>query len=669
MPNLFSNHDSAAELEGELNDMRRVLDGLLLTQPQSAPTGLGTVEKHAAQHVPPAGADPIPTATSQNAGILSASQAAKLGGIEAGAQVNVPATDTVAKLFVTAAASGTGTISNETYEADTVPGNHVLTGFESDGDSFDLMVEIHCEGTDWQPASVSLILGGSVIDTVAKSAWTQIDDRVFTAVLSEVTGAASGTYFVVATDGAISGDVAFVRGLAPPLCLGVIFTTHPTNTNSDIHYPLAQSQASQDDTLRIRLVAEAHATHIYVDSFEVSDAVQGPFAYSGGVLTIDVQVAAGFGTTDGSGQTGKVRVYAVNGVGSTPGTKLLTANSVEIDDAVPLFSAMTVAYFTAEALKGTGTDGDAEVTITCSNTVAGDSINYQDLQGEVKISNTQGGGIDQSTYQATKWVRRTSGAYRDDDDSSNYQLIISRLSRNGRTAARNGVVEIAHATPAITIDVNSTQDGLNAARLRTDDGTLNYVDHEIRLQGDQKHLSTSEPSIVGPPKGSFVGGSWVKLNDNEWRRDLRVVDLDMLAGGQAANDYAWSASTSFTWTNRAGVVQSVTIAVRDAYSLGGFAARVLAHTVVPDHEMAISVRVVDTAKVTAYNNVKDVAQVYEASIQHHNDPDPDANNFFTTSDGADNYDADSSEYHDSDKRFADSVTTGDSATITVEETV
>jgi hypothetical protein len=141
----------------------------------------------------------------------------------------------------------------------------------------------------------------------------------------------------------------------------------------------------------------------------------------------------------------------------------------------------------------------------------------------------------------------------------------------------------------------------------------------------------------------------------------------MKSGGQAANNYTWGACSV---KNRAGK-EATTVTTNTTYALGGFSTRTLTQPAAPAHQMTIGagVKVVNTAKLIAVNLSKagQPVQAFEASIQHHNDPNPNLNNYFTISDGADAYDADGNYYHNSDKLFSDSNISG-TAQVSVQET-
>lgn len=560
------------------------------------------------------------------------------------------------RVFITDADNGgTGTVSSKTWEANTAPANKILTAFESDDDTVDIHLEMHVLGDSWQPADVQVVAPGGTPVTVLKQNWTQVgNSRVFTAEASLTDASSSGTITATMADGD-TATVTYTRALDPPLILSVQWDNQGTNADP---YPGVQTQFGNNQNMQISGRCESHADEVYIKDATASATqargLQGPYTVTAGSWTA-TNVKSGVATNP----TAHLIVYCkVTGGSNGPDFNSetdQTAATVACDQTNPAFGTPSVAYPAGqEAIKSGET---VNVTLTHSNAAAGDTYLYDtNGTGELTIPST-------TTYAATKTgVAYLAGSYR--DSGTNYRLTATRTELNGHSATANATVEIANVAPVITMNTSSN-DGSNV-RLRTDDGTNNYKDHNIRVVSDQAVLSTFTPGVTSPV-GTFQG-SWSQQSVYEYRRDLRIADGDIVAGGQASNDYSWGAPGGGIWTNRAGTSTS-TITTRPNFSVGGFETRTLTHPIAPAHEMAIGCRVVDTSKLTSNNNAKGAAQTFEANITHHNDADPNNNNFFTISNGSDVYDADGSTFHNSDQKWADTVSVLGSSTFDVEETV
>lgn len=531
----------------------------------------------------------------------------------------------------------------------TSPVNKVIVGCTSDTEDVEVTVEVDAGTTPWQPTVT--IYGGSSSVEVTLTPLVSNTRRFSGTAAIRVTDDA--TIFAATEDLGRSPDVTLLRAADPPVITSALFGAYPGSQtavkgNIDGNNPA--------DTIHITGSVGVTATKIVVKNAGASSSVQEfPGDYSGGAFDVTITV----GSRSSATQT--CTLYAEN-VGGTPGADHITDNTVVQSQTLPTFSGGSqsdIAYPGAqEALKDAET---CDVKITHTNIAGGDTYLYDDNStGELAIPST-------TTYAATKAsVARSGGTYR--ESGVNYRLAVTRTTQNGAVATRSAIVKIAHAAPVITVSTWSALDGDDAARLRSDDGTDNYYDHRIEIHADQARLSTDTPEIQGPPIGTFQG-SWIEQTITEYRRDLRIADGDFVGGGQGPNTYAWNDSTTVSWVNRAGK-ETTTVTTGNALLVGGFDNRTLTHDVVPDHEMYLGVLVVDTAKLVAVNTSKggSPTQAFESGIVEHNNSDPSLNNYFTISDNADGYDPDNQHYHNSDKRFADTVTVFGSAVVDVEET-
>lgn len=560
-------------------------------------------------------------------------------------------------VFITDA-TGAGSISNKTYESGTSPSDKVLTGFESDNDSVTIHVEVDAGaaggvGEGWQP--VVSVCGGSSAVEINNLTRMGSYSRRFSGSAT-IDAAASGTISARTDDGGESQDVAYVRALDPPEVLSVQWENQGTNPDP---YPAVQTQFKSGDVMQLSGTCETHADEVYVKDFEATSGrgLQGPYAVVAGAWTAS-NVYAGNGT--GSKH---VKAYA-KVTGGTPGPDYTTSGTVECDQTVPTFSggAQTdIAYpGSQEALKDSES---CDITVTHTNLVAGDTYLYDaNGTGELSIPET-------TTYSATKsGVSRASGNYR--ESGTNYRLRATRTEKNGASATKNVTVKIAHTFATITVNRYSGMDGTNK-RLRTDDDTNGYYDHQIRLQADQAALSTDTPEIQGPPVGTFQG-SWSKYNDTQWRRNLRIADADIVQGGQGSNTYAWNDSTTVSWVNRAGK-ETTAVTTGNSFTVGGFDARTLTIPAWPNREADTSVHAVDTSKLESENLSKGgegphggTIFTFDNSPGEGETPDDEVDKFCMTN-GSDIVDDDGRYWYNKDQANALSNTSG-TAQVIVEET-
>jgi len=547
--------------------------------------------------------------------------------------------------------TGAGTISNKTYEANTVPANKILTAAESDNDSITVELEIHALSDAWQPASVTVSGGGATPVVVAKQSWTQVgSSRIWTATAALTDATTTGTITATMSDGD-TDTFSYTRALDPPLVTGITVDNQGTNPDP---YPGIQTELANGQTFKITVTTETHANEVYIKDFEATSSrgVQGPFTVTAG-STGSITITAG----NAEGINQRIKAYA-KVTGGTPGADFISVAPQDVDcsQTAPTFGGPSYVYPAGqEALKNSET---CDVTLTHNNPAAGDIYSYDDNStGELTIPAA-------TTYAATKTVTRLSGNYR--ESGTNYRVTATRTEKNGLSATASGTVKIAHTTPVITITGASS-------RLGTDNGTNNYKDHTITIQSSQANLSTYTGSVslaVDSGDTSTWQGSWVASGSLNYTRSLRVADGDIAAGGQTPNNYTWGAVSV---KNRAAKEATI-VTTNTTYQLGGFDTRTInmgpitgAYT----HTGDIGVPVVDTSKTTVANTSKGgtPALTYEAIVTHHNDADSSLNNFWTTVTAlaSETFDDFSQYFHCSDKKFYDSVTAPGGFNCTVAE--
>jgi len=546
-------------------------------------------------------------------------------------------------------ASGSGTITNKAYEGSTVPANKVLTAFESNNDDITVTLEVHSYGKPWQPEAVQVTGGGSTAVTVAKSAWTQVaSTRIWTASVNLTDADTTGILVAAMSD----GDVAicsYTRGLSAPLMLTAAW---------DGTYPASQTQVKSGDSVTLTGTVETHATTIRVLSSGATSSQQD-FAddYSSGTFSISVTIGSGSGSQQFS---------LAASAGGTYGATLVTTDSpaIDLDQTSPTFGAFSVNYNgSQEAAKGAET---FDVTLAHTNAEAGDTYAYGDPTGtDVTIPST-------TTYAATKTgcSINTAGIYRDDTSTENFQLTATRTTLNGKIASSSGTVEIADVAPLVGVDDSSPAYGSigSVARMGSDDGTNFYLDRNLYVISNQKHLSTSTSSIV-PAAGdsNTFQGSWVEDDDFTFRRAYRASDANMQTGGQVNNTFTW---ITITVTNRAGTV-TTSITKNPTYTIGGFAARTLTIPAWPNREADMSIIAVDTANLLAELLSKGGGGSNGGTDQTFDNspgsgaPDDEVDKFCITA-GADDVDDDGQFYYNKDQAAAIANSSGTAQVIVSE---
>lgn len=597
-------------------------------------------------------------------------------GIATAASDGSPDSLTIAKLaepFVTNV-TGSGAITDKTYESDTDPASKILESCSTDNDTINVAFEVTAPPGSWQPPSVTVTGGVSPVQ-VTKANLTRIgDSRRFSGTASGVSvtsGVSPASIKVTTPDGAESSVCTVTRELDPPLVTAAIFDTHAGTTGGDAKCPGLQTfshgvddSENNPNTCRITGTTEAHATHVYVKDYGATDGygLQGPFTVTSGAFDFTCYVGdQASGSEDG-------RVYAVNGIGTTPGDDFDTTNTLPTSQTLPAFGSPSITYpGTQEALKDFE---DAEVTLSCTNWDASDDALYSDNStGELEISNAQNGAEDLTTYQAAKWAERASGNYR--ESGANYKLTVTRSGRNGTVNSSTTTIKIAHTFPVISVNTYSSMDGSNK-RLRTDDGTDGYYDHDILLSADQATLSTDTPELQGPPVGTFQGG-WIKNSDTSFERKLQIADGDIVTGGQGANTYTWSSCSTVSWVNRAGK-ETTTVTTNNTFYVGGFDERTLTIAAWPNRTDDIGVLVVDTSELVCENLSKGGSGpnggtifAFDNSPGSGNTPDDETDKFCIV-DASDLVDDDHQHWYNKDYANAESNTSG-TASVLIEEEV
>lgn len=442
----------------------------------------------------------------------------------------------------------TGGNVNLTYVAGTDPANKVVTAVESDELVLQVYIEVDAGGWGWQPI---VWVNGQIVSLSRIGT----EGRRFSGNVS-ITMTGDGTIAITTSDLA-SYSIPFTQLVGPEI-MTVNYAQHPDHTGGSMYCPYDQTQVSADDQVKLSGTVEVEATEIWVkaEGACVGEGLQGPFTDIVGTIFNCWPVNVG----NASGNQ-KVTVYAKNASGAQ-GDDMQTMNTVACDQTYPAFGSPAIQYPTNQyALKGTE---DAEVTLACTNWVSSDTAAYSDNgTGELEISNVQNGAEDLTTYQAAKWAERKAGSYRDDTDSDNYKLTVTRSGRNGRSASATTVVWIANVAPSLTVSITGSP-----VRLRSKTGTVKT--YNVTLSSPHYLISTpADPQLErdagddGPTLPELSGSA----PDKTWTATITIEEDDTKNTG--SDVYSWSQVSAY---GPAGL-QTTTIGTNPDYTVGGFEQR------------------------------------------------------------------------------------------------
>lgn len=409
-------------------------------------------------------------------------------------------------------------------------------------------------------------------------------------------------------------------------------------------YQPTQTRVKNGDTVSFSATFPAGASKFVLENFELNGNTGVEF----NINVTDTSISDTFTVVGSDGNPHNLTAHLKLPSGAPGASKVSTNAGLNHDSTAPVIADVTVDNFPA----GQSAIKDAEscdCTSVCSDFT---SIVYSDNgTGELTIPSL-------TVYAATKSVSRLSGGYR--ETGNNYKIVATKSS-NGATTTKYGTVRIGHDTPVVTVGKDSGGTALD--RMGTDDGTNGYLDRYAYIIADQVIQPAETPTLATGGGGDWQpASSWSLYDSYSYRRHYRVEDADIVAGGQAANNYTWGACSV---KNRA-LREATTVTTNTAYSLGGFDTRTINMGPISGgdppytHTGDIGVPVVDTAKTTVVNISKGgtPAQAYEGNVTEHNDADSSLNNYWTTvaalaSESFDDY---TQFFHCSDKRFYDSVT-------------
>jgi hypothetical protein len=412
--------------------------------------------------------------------------------------------------------SSTGIVGGKEYKPNTVPANYVLENCFADTNN--IRVHFLAEGpsTFYSPVVT--------IGAVTAQSMTEVagDKRLFSGYV-DINLAESGAVTLSSNTG--SSAVVNVT----------LLTVGPTVQSVTIGaLPGSQTAVKQGDVVPYTAVVQNSATDIVVKNLGAASAESGTQVFGA-----NDSAGAGFKTVSGNfvvaNRTGSLQltVAAANFIG-TEGAAVASGNSITLDQTVPTFGAISVAYPNGQtALKDSET---ADVTVTVNNA---DVYNYTFTNGTV---------AGPTSYSATKTVTRTSGNY---VTGNNYQIVATRSS-NGASATFNGAINIAHVAASAVVSIIG-----NPARLQSSPAGNDYT---VQIAPDQV--------LAGAPSMDASSGTWIGSwtpSGNNWRRTLRIADSDAKGAQTFSN---------LSMTNKAGKV-SGTITSGASYTVGGLVLRTI----------------------------------------------------------------------------------------------
>lgn len=486
----------------------------------------------------------------------------KIGGVSVGGS------SILSRCFFTDVTSA-GTITNKTYEANTIPANKILTGFEADNDDITLTVEIHSVEDGYMPDDVQVAGGGATPVTITKGSFSQLvtNGRVWTASVNLPDADTTGTLTATLAGGDTS-TVSYTRALDPPDILTAAFDTHAGTTGGDPLVQAAQTETTSVDgtqTVRITGTCDTHATRLWVKNAGISNGEQGPFTISGGTFDITANVRS-------SGNTGArtATVECAVGVSGTRGGSLATSNTVTVSHTQPSLSLVSLTYpGTQAAIKSAE---NCRIIAADSNDDAGDTVQWDDNStsdfddlGTMAIATSEA-NVDAGTYAPTSWgggtmwVERQSSNY---TDTTNVRITKTRTAKNGTNSVLNIAVEIAHVAPTITITSNG-EGSPKVFRSRTGADKT----YTITITSDQNLKAaptlSRDASDDGPALGSFSGSNKV------WTATITSQEDDTKNVGGATHDFHTLSSQ-----NNAEISQT-SIGSGSSYGVAGFEQRDIA---------------------------------------------------------------------------------------------
>lgn len=390
-------------------------------------------------------------------------------------------------LFITDVTSP-GSVTNKTYLAGTTPVDYVLVTADCDSDNITVHFDLHApdEGSYTPVATVGVVT----------ATLTHVSGRDYTGEVV-LDGSGDLDVVVVTNDGGRSNVLDYTRSLDPPLVLTGAFTTHSTNIGGDPNCPYDQTEVKQGDTIQVTGTVEGHATHVYLVNWGIVNQIWGPYVVSAfSTFNFEEPIVDG-----GINASGRVQIYAVNGIGNTPGATFNTTNTINQCQTAPTIPTPSMAYPLSQgAIKIT-----EQATSTCAITNVGafPTYAYSAPTGQVTPVNQD--------YTVNKIWTYATGSY---NISANNARITCTRGENGKQTVRNFVIKVVNVAASISI----SQPGYAKWRTaRNDDvggipvskGTPIPKNYTMRATATQQLYAAPDITVGVGSLGSFSGGPTV----------------------------------------------------------------------------------------------------------------------------------------------------------------
>ncbi len=429
-----------------------------------------------------------------------------------------------------------GNIGTESYVANTVPADTVLT--ECTSDTTDVTIAFLAEPAGFY--SPTLSISGTPCTNLAQYG---DDRRLFTGSIDVTLTCAAGAYqdFVLESTTGQSTTVRVNLAGAGPEINSIIFGA----------YPGSQTDLKHNDQIGVIVKVANDASSVWIEADKASKTLVN--------LSLGAVDGAGAGYRNATGTItissvspdSPVDAQAENSLG-TRGSVFTSAN-LSIDQIYPTITFNSITYPASQgALKNSET---ANVNVAVTNWTNGvDTITYSTPLNEISIPSL-------TAYAQTKTVTRIGGSY--NISSNNYSVSATKVN-NDATSSYSRNVRIANVAAQLTVSEP-------AARLRTRSTGFSDIglttastvaEHTITIASNQTMAVV--PTLADPSanqgtwkNGSFGGGM------TSFTNVLQVPD------SSTRGTHTWGA---ISCTNLSGIVTSA-ITGSTTYVIGGFLPR------------------------------------------------------------------------------------------------
>jgi len=440
-------------------------------------------------------------------------------------------------IFITEVTNA-GNIGTESYVANTVPADTVLT--ECTTDTTDVTIAFLAEPAGFY--SPTLSISGTNCTNLAQYG---DDRRLFSGSIDVTLTCAAGEYqdFIVESSTGQSTSVRINRAGAGPEINAIVFGA----------YPGVQTDLKNNDQIGVTVTVANDASSVWIEADKASKTLVN--------LTLGAVDGAGAGYRNATGtitistiaSNSPVDAQAENALG-TRGSVFTSAN-LSIDQVYPTITFNSITYpATQGALKNSET---ADVNVSVTNWTPGtDDITYSNPLSQLSIPST-------TTYAQTKVVTRIAGDY--NVTSNNYSISATKVN-NAATSSSSWNVKIANVLAQLTVVEP-------AARLRTGSTGFSNVgltnaastaEHTITLVSNQ--TLSAVPTLANPGAGT---GTWKNGSFSNISAMKSFTNVMQVPDSSTRGTHSWGAISG---TNLSGMVTSA-ITGSTTYVIGGFLAR------------------------------------------------------------------------------------------------